>query len=263
MKILVTVKRVEDPQIKIKIRSDGMGIESEQMKYVVNPFDEIAVEEALRVRDAQQGEVVVVTCGNKEASQQLRTALAMGADRAIHIVSDQALDPLACAHALAHVVRLEAPDLVLLGKQAIDDDMGQTGIMLAELLGWGHASCASKEVSLDSDDEKNKVAALQFEDGRVHVVREVDGGIETLQVALPAIVTTELRLNVPRYASLPGIMKAKKKEIREVPWSEAGAGTQVSLRTLKMATPSQRQSGVRVADVASLMQKLRQEAKVI
>ena len=263
MKILVTVKRVEDPEIKIKIKADGSGIETEQMKYVVNPFDEIAVEEALRVRDAHQGEVVVVTCGVKDAAHQLRTALAMGADRGVHVVTDSVLDPAGAARALERVVAQEKPDLVLMGKQAIDDDMGQTGIILAERLGWGQATFASKETSLESDDEKNKVPALRIDGGQITVVREVDGGIETLQVALPAVVTTELRLNMPRYASLPGIMKAKKKEIKEIPFAELAGDLRPYVKVVKMGAPSQRQAGVIVPDVATLMNKLRSEAKAI
>ncbi|HET6344853.1 MAG TPA: electron transfer flavoprotein subunit beta/FixA family protein [Myxococcota bacterium] len=263
MKILVTVKRVEDPEIKIKIKSDGSGIESDQMKYVVNPFDEIAVEEALRVRDAQGGEVVVVCVGVKDAAHQIRTALAMGADRAVHVLHDGPADPWVTAAAVKKVIEEEKPDLVILGKQAVDDDMGQMGILLAERLGWGQATFASKEVSLESEDEKNKVPALVVKDGRVQVVREVDGGIETLSVALPAIVTTELRLNVPRYASLPGIMKAKKKEIKERPLAELTGGASVRVKVLKMEPPEQRKAGIIVPDVATLVQKLRSEAKVL
>lgn len=265
MKILVTVKRVEDPEIKIKIKPDGSAIEADQMKYVVNPFDEIAVEEALRVRDAQGGGEVVVLCvGVKDAAHQIRTALAMGADRAVHVVAEGVeLDPWTTSQAIQKVVAEEKPDLVILGKQAVDDDAGQLGIMLAERLGWGQATFASKEASLESDEEKNKVPGIKVADGRVQVVREVDGGVETLSVALPAIVTTELRLNVPRYASLPGIMKAKKKEIKERPIADLTDPKRVRVKVLKMEPPQQRKAGIIVPDVATLVQKLRSEAKVI
>jgi electron transfer flavoprotein beta subunit len=263
VKTLVTVKRVEDPEIKIKIKPDGSGIETEAMKYVVNPFDEIAVEEALRCRDVHGGEVVVVCVGVKEASHQLRTALAMGADRAIHVVVDTPTDPFVASLALQKIAEAEKPDLIVLGKQAVDDDMGQMGILLAEHLGVGQATFASKEASLESEEEKAKKPALKVVDGRVEVVREVDGGIETLSVALPAVVTTELRLNVPRYASLPGIMKAKKKEIKEQTLQSLGVSQGVLVKVLKMEAPSQRKAGVTVPDVAALMQKLRFEAKVI
>ncbi len=262
MKILVTVKRVEDPEIKIKIKSDGSGIEAGQMKYVVNPFDEIAVEEALRIRDANGGEVVVVSIGVADAAHQIRTALAMGADRGVHVITDDALDPSTAAEVLHKVVDEEKPDVVLLGKQAVDDDMGQTGAMLAERLGWGQATFASKEASLESEEEKHKTAALKVLDGAVEVLREVDGGVETLRVKLPAVVTTELRLNVPRYASLPGIMKAKKKEIREHNLSDL-TSCPMRVKVLKMESPVERKAGEIVADVDALVDKLRNEAKVL
>jgi electron transfer flavoprotein beta subunit len=262
MKLLVTVKRVEDPEIKIKLKADGSGIETEQMKYVINPFDEIAVEEALRLRDQQQGEVVVVSVGSKEAQQQIRSALAMGADRGIHVACDQPLDPLATATALAKIAAEEKPDLIVLGKQAIDDDMGQVGAMLAEKLGWGQASFASKEESLESDAEKSKVPAIKIEGGRAIVVREVDGGLETLSVALPAVITTDLRLNHPRLASLPGIMKAKKKELKERTAAELGISA-AKVQIVKMEPPKMRQAGIKVPDVATLVAKLHTEAKVI
>lgn len=263
MKIFALVKRVEDPEIKIKVRADGKGIETDGMKYVVNPFDEIAVEEALRVRDALTGEVVVVSVGPKDASAQIRTALAMGADRGLHVLSDDALDPNIVAEAVAKLVHEEKPDLIILGKQAIDDDMGQMGIVLAEKLKWGQATFASREDSLESESEKAKKPAIQVADGRVAVVREVDRGMETLSVALPAVVTCELRLNVPRYASLPGIMKAKKKEIRERPLAELVGQKAPAIRILKMVPPPARKAGVRVPDVSALLDKLRNEAKVI
>lgn len=263
MKILALTKRVEDPEMKIKVKADGSGIETQGMKYALNPFDEIAVEEALRVRDKHQGEVVVVCVGVEDAQNQIRTALAMGADRAIHVVANDALDPAAAASVIAKIVEQEKPELVLLGKQAVDDDMGQTGILLAEKLGWGQATFASKEASLESDDEKNKVPAFGFDGGRVQVVREIDGAVETLSVAMPAVVTCELRLNVARYASLPNIMKAKKKEIRQVKLAELGLTVAPQVKVLRMEAPSQRKGGQKVADVAALVDKLRSEAKVI
>lgn len=263
MKILVLIKRVEDPEIKIKVRQDSKGIETDGMKYVVNPFDEIAVEEALRMRDTHGGEVVVGCVGPKDASHQIRTTLAMGADRAIHIVSDQDTDPSQDARAYATLFGEQKPDVVLMGKQAIDDDMGQTGILLAELLKIGQITCASKEESLESESEKAKKSAFVVKDNHVTVVREVDGGIETLSAALPAIITCELRLNVPRYASLPGIMKAKKKEIVERPFKELAPDAQAQVVVMKMVPPPTRKGGVKVADVTALMGKLRQEAKAL
>ncbi len=263
MKLLVTVKRVEDWEIKIKVKPDGSGIETEQMKYVVNPFDEIAVEEALRLRDAHSGEVVVVSIGVKDTQHQIRTALAMGADRGVHVIADAALDPLTCANVLRKIVEEEKPDLVLMGKQAVDDDLGQVGILLAEKLGWGQASFASKEASLDSQQEKDKAAGIQVKDGSAIVVREVDGGIETLSLKMPAVITTDLRLNIPRYASLPGIMKAKKKEIKERQLAELGGTTERKLKLVKLEPPKERKAGVKVQDVAALIDKLHNEAKVI
>jgi electron transfer flavoprotein beta subunit len=262
VKVIVTVKRVEDPEIKIKIKADKTGIESEQMKYVVNPFDEIAVEEALRTRDAYTGEVIVVSVGPKDAAHQIRTALAMGADRGIHVIAEQPVDPWVTSAVLAKIVQEEKPDLVILGKQAVDDDMGQTGALLAERLGWGQVTQASKEESLESEAEKNKTTGLKVADGFVEAVREVDGGIEVLKVKLPAVVTTELRLNVPRYASLPGIMKAKKKEIKERALAEL-CQEMPRVKIIAMDSPSQRKAGQIVADVAALVDKLRNEAKVI
>ena len=262
MKLLVTVKRVEDPEMKIKVKADGSGIETEQMKYAMNPFDEIAVEETLRLRDKHQGEVVVVSVGGKDAQQQIRSALAMGADRGVHVLCDQPLDPLATATVLAKIIGEEKPDLVVLGKQAVDDDMGQVGTMVAEKLGWGQASFASKEDSLESEAEKSKVPGIKIDGGRAIVMREVDGGLETLSVALPAVVTTDLRLNHPRLASLPGIMKAKKKEIKERQVAEFGV-TGAKIQIVKMEPPKQRQAGVKVPDVATLVDKLHNEAKVI
>lgn len=263
MKILVTVKRVEDYEVKIKINSDGTGIETDTMKYIVNPFDEIAVEEALRLRDTNTGEVVVVSVGPASAIQQIRTALAMGADRGIHIATEEATDPTTASRALACIADEEKPDVFIMGKQAIDDDQGQVGGMLAERLGWPLASFASKEESLDSDAEKNKQSALQIANGELTVIREVDGGLETLQMPLPAVVTTELRLNVPRYASLPGIMKAKKKPVRELVLADLIDNPIGRVKMIKLTPPAERQAGEIVDDVAALMDKLKNEAKVI
>jgi electron transfer flavoprotein beta subunit len=262
MKLLVTVKRVEDPEMKVKVKADGSGIETDQMKYAMNPFDEIAVEEALRLRDKYQGEVVVVGIGIKDAQAQLRSALAMGADRGVHVVATEPLDPLATATILAKIAAEEKPDLFLLGKQAVDDDMGQVGTILAEKLGWGQASCASKEESLESEAEKAKQPGIVVDGGRAQVTREVDGGLETLSVALPAVVTTDLRLNHPRLASLPNIMKAKKKELKERTLAEFGV-TAGKVALVKMEPPKQRKAGVKVPDVATLVDKLHNEAKVI
>ncbi|MEL7304411.1 MAG: electron transfer flavoprotein subunit beta/FixA family protein [Myxococcota bacterium] len=263
MKILVTVKRVEDYEVKIKVKPDGSGIETDNLKYIVNPFDEIAVEEALRLRDDQQGEVVVVSAGPDDALQQIRTALAMGADRGIHVKTDSSIDPTAASKAFKKVVEDEQPDIVILGKQAIDDDQGQVGGMLAERLGWPLASFTSKEESLDSDAEKQKKTALDVQDGVLKVMREVDGGLETLSMPLPAIVTTELRLNVPRYASLPGIMKAKKKPVQELALSDVVDDASERVRVVKLAPPAERKAGEIVADVSTLVTKLKNEAKVL
>jgi electron transfer flavoprotein beta subunit len=263
VKFLVTVKSVEDPEMKVKIKADGSGIETDQVKYVVNPFDEIAVEEALRLRDALTGEVVIVSIGKKEAQQQIRTALAMGADRGVHVIVDAAIDPVVASLALAKVVEAEKPDLVLMGKQAIDDDQGQTGAMLAERLGWGQACFASKEVSLESEEEKAKKPALKVANGRVDAVREVDGGMESVSVALPAVITTDLRLNTPRYASLPGIMKAKKKEVKELKLGDLVPNATARVKLLKLEPPAQRKAGIKVPDVATLVDKLKNVAKAI
>ena len=262
MKIVAIIKRVEDPEIKIKIKGDGSGIETDAMKYVVNPFDEIAVEEAIRLRDTHGGELAVLCVGPQDATQQIRTGLAMGGDRGIHIVADNLLDPLTEATAIAKVLGEEKPDLILLGKQSVDDDQGQVGVMLADKLDFAQLSFASKEESLESDNEKKKVAALKVADGRLESVREVDGGLETVSVSLPAVVTTELRLNVPRYASLPGIMKAKKKPIDIKNLADLGAG-EGNIKILKMENPPTRQAGTTVPDVATLIDKLRNDAKVI
>jgi electron transfer flavoprotein beta subunit len=249
VKILVTVKRVPDPETVIKIAPDGAGIVTDNVKWVVNPFDEIAIEEALRIKEKAGGaDVVLVSIGQKTAQEQLRTGLAMGADRAILVIADQALEPLAVARVLAKIIEGEKPDLVLMGKQAIDDDSNCAGQMLAELLGWPQATFASK-VELDGKSAK--------------VTREVDGGLETLGVALPAIVTADLRLNEPRYASLPGIMKARKKELKEIPLAELGVDAAPKTRVVKLETPPKRSGGRKVGSVQELVQVLHNEAKVI
>lgn len=265
MKILVTAKRVEDPESKIKVKPDGTGIVLDGLKYKINPFDEIAVEEALRLVTKHGGEVVVAAVGGKEAHEQLRHGLAMGASRAVWVNHTGPLDQMGVAALLKKVVEKEKPELVILGKQSIDDDQNQVGQYLAEWLGWGQATFASKEESFESDAEKNKVPALTVSaDGKaVQVVREVDGGLYTIECQLPAVVTTDLRLNQPRYASLPGIMKAKQKPLEEL--TPAGLGVDVSpkLTVVKMASPPSRKAGIKVKDVPELVQKLKTEAKVI
>ena len=265
MKILVTAKRVEDPESKIKVKPDGTGIVQEGLKYKINPFDEIAVEEGLRLVAKHGGEVVVVSIGGKEVHEQLRHALAMGAHKAVWVNHTGPLDQMGVAALLKKVVEKESPDLVILGKQSIDDDQNQVGQYLAEWLGWGQATFASKVESFESEAEKNKVPALTVsEDGkRVQVVREVDGGLETLECELPAVVTTDLRLNQPRYASLPGIMKAKSKPIEELTPEGLGVDVTPKLTVTKMSAPPERKAGIKVKDVAELVDRLKNEAKVI
>ncbi len=250
MKILVAVKPVPNPDEKVKIRPDGSGIVLDNVKMVLNPFDEIAVEEALRIKEKQGGEAAVVTVGPKETEQQVRTALAMGADRAILVEASKDLDPLCVAKLLAKVVAKESPSFVIMGKQAVDDDNNQVGQILGALLGWPQATFASK---------------IEFVDGgrKARVAREVDGGLETIEVALPAVITTDLRLNEPRYASLPGIMKARKKEMTVIPAATLGVDTAQRIRVLSFAPPRERVGGRKVADVAELVDKLRNEAKVL
>jgi electron transfer flavoprotein beta subunit len=251
VKTLVTVKRVPDPETTIRVKPDGSGIVTENVKYVINPFDEIAIEEALRIKEKLGGgEVILVSIGAKVVSEQLRTGLAMGADRAIFVACDQELDSLAVARLLAKIVEKENPDLLLLGKQAIDDDANQAGQMLAALLGWSQATFASK-VELSADQKS------------VQVTREVDGGLETIAFALPGIITADLRLNEPRYASLPGIMKARKKEIKEITISELGVDTTPRLTIQKLAPPAKKQGGKKVETVQALVDLLHTEAKVI
>ncbi|HXW85577.1 MAG TPA: electron transfer flavoprotein subunit beta/FixA family protein [Candidatus Binataceae bacterium] len=248
MKILVPIKRVPDPATTIKVLPDGSGIDTANIKWVINPFDEIAIEEALRIKEKQSGEVVLITIGQSTWQEQLRTGLAMGADRAILIKSDAPLDTLAISRILAKVAADEKPELILLGKQAIDDDSNQVGQMLAEMLGWPQATFASK---------------VEFEGTKVKVTREADGGLETIAFSLPALVTTDLRLNEPRYASLPGIMKARKKELKEIPADTLGVDLAPRLKVKKLAAPSKRQAGKKVGSVAELVQVLHSEAKVI
>lgn len=251
MKTLVTVKRVPDPETTIRVKPDGSGIVTDNVKYVINPFDEIAIEEALRIKEKQGGgEVVLVSIGGKNVTEQLRTGLAMGADRAILVMCEQDIDSLAVANILSKVVARENPELVLMGKQAIDDDANQAGQMLASLLSWPQATFASK-VDLAADQKS------------AQVVREVDGGLETIGFPLPAVITTDLRLNEPRYASLPGIMKARKKEIKEVPVAELGADITPRLKVLKMEPPPKKEAGKKVETVQELLHLLHTEAKVI
>ncbi|SMH36971.1 electron transfer flavoprotein subunit beta/FixA family protein [Azospirillum agricola] len=249
MKVLVPVKRVVDYNVKIRVKADGSGVETANVKMSMNPFDEIAVEEAVRLKEAgKASEIVAVSVGPAQAQETLRTALAMGADRAILVQTDAETQPLAVAKVLKALVEKEGPQLVILGKQAIDDDCNQTGQMLAALLGWGQGTFASKLVPGE---------------GSVAVTREIDGGLETVELTLPAIVTADLRLNEPRYASLPNIMKAKKKPLETVTPDSLGVDVAPRLTTLKVVEPAKRKAGVKVADVAALVDKLKTEARVI
>jgi electron transfer flavoprotein beta subunit len=248
LKILVPIKRVPDPATTIRVLPDGTGIATDNVKWVINPFCEIAIEEALRIKEKQTGEVVLVTVGQSTWQEQLRTGLAMGADRAILVKTDTPPDSLAIARILAKIAGDEKPDLIILGKQAIDDDSNQVGQMLAEMLGWPQATFASK-VEIGAD--------------KTSVVREVDGGLETIAFKLPAVITTDLRLNEPRYASLPNIMKAKKKPIAEKTPADYGVDVAPRLKVLKTAEPSGRKAGVKVKSVAELVAKLHDEAGVI
>ena len=250
MKVLVPIKPVPNPDEKVKIKGDGSGIILDNIKMVVNPFCEIAVEEALRIKEKQGGEVVIATVGPKGGDQQVRNALAMGADRGILVEAPENLDSLAVAKVLAKVIEGEKPDIVLMGKQSVDDDNNQIGQILSVALGWPQATFASK-VEFVGDGKK------------ANVTREVDGGLETIEVALPAVVTVDLRLNEPRYASLPGIMKAKKKELKVVPVDSFGVDLKPRVKVLKLVAPKQRAGGGKVADVTALVAKLKNEAKVI
>ena len=249
MKLLVAVKRVIDYNVKVRVKADQTGVETANVKMSMNPFDEIAIEEAVRLLEAGTAtEVVAVSMGVQQCQETIRTALAMGADRGIHVKTDAELQPLAVAKLLAKIVEKEAPDVVILGKQAIDDDSNQTGQMLAGLLGWSQGTFASK---------------IELADDGANVTREVDGGLETLAIKLPAIITTDLRLNEPRYASLPNIMKAKKKPIDEMSPEDLGVDVTPRLTTLKVTEPVKRDGGVKVENVAELVDKLKNEAGVI
>jgi electron transfer flavoprotein beta subunit len=249
MKVLVPVKRVVDFNVKVRVKSDGTGVELANVKMSMNPFDEIAVEEALRLKEAGKAtEVVVVSIGPAQASETIRTGLAMGADRGILVKAEGNVEPLAVAKLLKAVADAEKPGLIILGKQAIDDDSNQTGQMLAALLGWSQATFASKVVVDGSD---------------FTVTREVDGGLETIAITLPAVVTTDLRLNEPRYVTLPNIMKAKKKTLETLKPDALGVDVTPRLTTLKVVEPSKRKAGVKVADAKALIDKLRNDAKVL
>jgi electron transfer flavoprotein beta subunit len=249
MKAIVAVKRVVDFNVKIRVKPDGSGVELANIKMSMNPFDEIAIEEAIRLKEAGKAtEIVAVSIGPQQASETIRTALAMGADRGILVKAEGAVEPLAVAKILKAIVEVEKPGLVILGKQAIDDDSNQTGQMLAALLGWAQGTFASKAV-IDGDS--------------VTVTREVDGGLQTVKLKMPAIITTDLRLNEPRYASLPNIMKAKKKPIDEKTPEAYGVDIKPRLQVLKTTEPPGRKSGVKVASVAELVAKLKDEAGIL
>jgi len=249
MKVLVSVKRVIDYNVKVRVKADGTGVETANVKMSMNPFDEIAMEEAVRLKEAGVvTEIVAVSCGVQACQETLRTALAIGADRAILVETNEELQPLAVAKLLKAICQKEAPQLVILGKQAIDDDANQTGQMLAALLGWPQATFASKVV---------------VEKEQAKVTREVDGGLETISIRLPAIVTTDLRLNEPRYVTLPNIMKAKKKTLETLKPDALGVDVAPRLQTLKVTEPPKRKAGVKVPDAKALVDKLRNEAKVI
>ena len=249
MKILVPVKRVVDYNVKVRVKPDGSGVDTANVKMSMNPFDEIAVEEAVRLKEKGVAtEIVAVSCGIAASQETLRTALALGADRAILVETDADLQPLAVAKLLKAVADKEQPQVIILGKQAIDDDSNQTGQMLAALLGWAQATSASK---------------VELANGRATVKREVDGGLETIETALPLVITVDLRLNEPRYATLPNIMKAKKKPLETTNPATLGVDVTPRMATLKVVEPPKRQGGGKVADVKELVAKLRGEAKVI
>ena len=249
MKVLVPVKRVVDYNVKVRVKSDGSGVDIANVKMSMNPFDEIAIEEAVRLREkGVVSEVIAVSCGVTQCQETLRTAMAIGADRSILVQTDAELQPLAVAKLLKALIDKEQPGLVILGKQAIDDDCNQTGQMLAALADLPQATFASK---------------IEVADGHALVTREVDGGLETLKIRLPAVVTTDLRLNEPRYVTLPNIMKAKKKQMDVLKPADLGVDVTPHLKTLKVSEPPKRGAGVKVADVATLVAKLKNEAKVI
>ena len=249
MKVLVSIKRVVDFNVKVRVKADGSGVETANVKMSMNPFDEIAVEEAVRLKEAGKAtEIVVVSCGTTACQETLRTALAIGADRAILVETDVDLQPLAVSKLLKSIVDREKPGLVILGKQAIDDDSNQTGQMLAALLGWPQATFASK---------------MKLEGEKAEVTREVDGGLETISIKVPAVVTTDLRLNEPRYVTLPNIMKAKKKTLETLKPEGLGVDVSPRLSILKVTEPPKRKAGSKVPDAKALVDKLRNEAKVI
>jgi electron transfer flavoprotein beta subunit len=249
MKVLVAVKRVVDFNVKVRVKADNTGVETTNVKMSMNPFDEIAVEAAVRLKEAGSAtEIIVVSCGVQACQETLRTALAIGADRAVLVETTEELQPLAVAKLLKAICQKEAPQLVILGKQAIDDDSNQTGQMLAALLGWPQATFASK---------------VELAEGKAKVTREVDGGLETISIKLPAVITTDLRLNEPRYVTLPNIMKAKKKTLETAKPDALGVDVAPRLATLKVVEPAKRKAGVKVADAKALVDKLRNEAKVI
>jgi len=249
MKVLIPVKRVVDYNVKVRVKADGSGVETANVKMSMNPFDEIAVEEAVRLKEAGVvKEILVVSCGTTASQETLRTALALGADRAILVETGADVQPLAVAKLLKAVAQKENPDFAILGKQAIDDDCNQTGQMLSALLGWSQATFASK---------------VKIADGRAEVTREVDGGLETISVKLPAVITADLRLNEPRYVTLPNIMKAKKKPLETLKPDALGVDVSPRLTTLKVEEPPKRKAGAKVPDAKTLVEKLRNEAKVI
>ena len=249
MKVLVPVKRVIDYNVKVRVKADQTGVELANVKMSMNPFDEISVEQAIRLKEAGVAEeIIAVSIGVQQCQETIRTALAMGADRGIHVLHDGDVEPLAVAKMLKELAEKEGPSLIIVGKQAIDDDSNQTGQMLAALLGWGQATFVSD---------------IQIEGEQLKATREVDGGLETISVKLPSVITTDLRLNEPRYASLTNIMKAKKKPIDQISPADLGVDPSIRLEILKVAEPPQRESGVKVEDVADLVDKLRNTAKVI
>jgi electron transfer flavoprotein beta subunit len=249
MKVLVPIKRVVDYNVKIRVKPDQTGVDLANVKMSMNPFDEIGVEEAIRLKEKGVAtEIIAVSVGPKETQETIRTALAMGADRGILVIAPPDVEPIAVAKILAGIAKAEAPQLIILGKQAIDDDCNQTGQMLAQLLGWAQGTFASKVV---------------IEGGKAEVTREVDGGLQTVKLALPAIVTTDLRLNEPRYASLPNIMKAKKKPIDEKTPQDYGVDPAPRLKVLKVSEPPKRKGGVKVKTIEELVEKLKNEAGVI
>ena len=249
MKILIPVKRVIDANVNVRVKSDETGVETANVKMSMNPFDEIAVEEAVRLKEADKAtDLIAVSIGPAQAQETIRTALAMGADRGIHVEQEDAPEPLAVAKLLAAIAQKESVDLCLLGKQAIDDDANQTAQMLSALLGWSQGAFASK---------------IEFDGGGVKVTREIDEGLELVQLGMPAVISVDLRLNEPRYASLPNIMKAKKKPIEQLAPADLGVDVTPRLTTLKVAEPPQREAGIIVEDVATLVDKLRNDAKVI